>query len=55
MRCLFARLVGTPDEIVHQLNDLERIGILGVSLLPPAEFQRKVFRDFSEMVMPLMR
>jgi alkanesulfonate monooxygenase SsuD/methylene tetrahydromethanopterin reductase-like flavin-dependent oxidoreductase (luciferase family) len=48
-------LVGTPEEIVHQLNDLERMGIGSVSLLPPAEFQRKVFRDFSEMVMPLVR
>jgi len=31
------------------------MGISGVSLLPPAEFQRKVFRDFAEMVMPLVR
>jgi alkanesulfonate monooxygenase SsuD/methylene tetrahydromethanopterin reductase-like flavin-dependent oxidoreductase (luciferase family) len=48
-------LVGTPEEIVHQLGELERIGIHGVSLLPPAEFQRKVFRDFAELIMPLMR
>ncbi len=48
-------LVGTPQEIVEQLKELERIGIRGISLLPPAEFQRKVFRDFSELVMPLMR
>jgi alkanesulfonate monooxygenase SsuD/methylene tetrahydromethanopterin reductase-like flavin-dependent oxidoreductase (luciferase family) len=48
-------LVGTPEEIVHQLGDLEGIGIRGVGLLPPAEFQRKVFRDFAELVIPLMR
>jgi alkanesulfonate monooxygenase SsuD/methylene tetrahydromethanopterin reductase-like flavin-dependent oxidoreductase (luciferase family) len=48
-------LVGTPEEIVHQLNELEKLGIHGISLLPPAEFQRKVFRDFSELVMPLVR
>jgi alkanesulfonate monooxygenase SsuD/methylene tetrahydromethanopterin reductase-like flavin-dependent oxidoreductase (luciferase family) len=48
-------LAGTPDEIVHQLGEFDRIGIHGVSLLPPAEFQRKVFRDFAEMVMPLTR
>jgi alkanesulfonate monooxygenase SsuD/methylene tetrahydromethanopterin reductase-like flavin-dependent oxidoreductase (luciferase family) len=48
-------LVGPPEEIAHQLNELERIGIHGIGLLPPAEFQRKVFRDFSETVMPLMR
>ena len=34
---------------------MERGGIDGISLLPPAEYQRKVFRDFSEMVMPLVR
>jgi alkanesulfonate monooxygenase SsuD/methylene tetrahydromethanopterin reductase-like flavin-dependent oxidoreductase (luciferase family) len=48
-------LVGTPDEIVEQLHELERVGISGACLLPPAQFQRKVFRDFAEMVMPLMR
>ena len=48
-------LVGTPEEIVQQLNELEELGIHGISLLPPAEFQRKVFRDFSELVMPLVR
>jgi alkanesulfonate monooxygenase SsuD/methylene tetrahydromethanopterin reductase-like flavin-dependent oxidoreductase (luciferase family) len=48
-------LVGTPEEIVDQLHGLERLGLRGVALLPPAEFQRKVFRDFSELVMPLMR
>lgn len=48
-------LVGTPEEIVHQLHEHERAGIHGVCLLPPAEFQRKVFRDFAELVMPIMR
>ena len=48
-------LAGTPEEIVDQLNRLERVGIRGVCLLPPAEFQRKVFRDFAEMVMPQVR
>ncbi len=48
-------LVGTPEEIVERLHELERVGISGVALLPPAEFQRQVFRDFAELVMPLMR
>jgi hypothetical protein len=34
---------------------MERSGLTGISLLPPAEYQRKVFRDFAELVMPLMR
>jgi alkanesulfonate monooxygenase SsuD/methylene tetrahydromethanopterin reductase-like flavin-dependent oxidoreductase (luciferase family) len=48
-------VVGTPEEIVHQLTEMERKGLDGIALLPPAEYQRKVFRDFAEMVMPLMR
>jgi alkanesulfonate monooxygenase SsuD/methylene tetrahydromethanopterin reductase-like flavin-dependent oxidoreductase (luciferase family) len=48
-------LVGTPEEIVEQLHVLERVGIRGVCLLPPADYQRKVFRDFAELVMPLTR
>jgi len=48
-------LVGRPEEIVEQLHELERAGIHGVSLLPPAEYQRKVLRDVAEQVMPLMR
>ncbi len=48
-------LAGTPEEIVDQINELERVGIRGICLLPPAKFQRKVFRDFAETVMPLMR
>ncbi len=48
-------VAGTPEEIVHQLTELEKKGLTGIALLPPAEYQRKVFRDFSELVMPLMR
>jgi alkanesulfonate monooxygenase SsuD/methylene tetrahydromethanopterin reductase-like flavin-dependent oxidoreductase (luciferase family) len=48
-------LAGTPEEIAHQLREMERSGLMGVGLLPPAEYQRKVFRDFAELVIPLMR
>jgi alkanesulfonate monooxygenase SsuD/methylene tetrahydromethanopterin reductase-like flavin-dependent oxidoreductase (luciferase family) len=48
-------LAGTPEEIVQRLGEMERSGLTGISLLPPAEYQRKVFRDFAELVMPLMR
>ncbi len=48
-------LVGTPEEIAEQLRAKERDGLGGIALLPPAEYQRKVLRDFAEMVMPLMR
>jgi len=48
-------LVGTPEEIADQLRVMERGGVGGIALLPPAEYQRKVFRDFAETVMPLTR
>jgi alkanesulfonate monooxygenase SsuD/methylene tetrahydromethanopterin reductase-like flavin-dependent oxidoreductase (luciferase family) len=48
-------LVGTPEEIVEQLRVKEGEGLGGIALLPPADYQRKVFRDFAEMVMPLMQ
>lgn len=48
-------LVGQPDEIAHEIREMARGGIDGVGLLPPADYQRKVFRDFAELVMPLMR
>ncbi len=37
-------VAGTPEEIAHQLTQMERNGLTGISLLPPAESQRKVFR-----------
>jgi alkanesulfonate monooxygenase SsuD/methylene tetrahydromethanopterin reductase-like flavin-dependent oxidoreductase (luciferase family) len=45
-------VVGTPEEITGQLRALERAGLKEVTFLPPADYQRKVFRDFAEMVMP---
>jgi alkanesulfonate monooxygenase SsuD/methylene tetrahydromethanopterin reductase-like flavin-dependent oxidoreductase (luciferase family) len=48
-------IVGTPEEIVDQLHEMERNGVGGISILVAADTQRKVYRDFAEMVMPLMR
>src|SRR5260370_41738689 len=33
-------VAGSPEEIAHQLTQMERNGLTGISLLPPAEFQR---------------
>jgi alkanesulfonate monooxygenase SsuD/methylene tetrahydromethanopterin reductase-like flavin-dependent oxidoreductase (luciferase family) len=43
-------LVGEPDEIIDQLRRAERAGLQEVTLLPPREYSRKVFRDFAEFV-----
>ena len=48
-------IVGTPEEIVDQLNSLERNGIKEVNLLPAADYQKNVWRDFAELVMPRFR
>ena len=48
-------IVGTPEEIRERVAALERTGIREVTLLPPADHQRKVYRDFAEHVMPAFR
>jgi alkanesulfonate monooxygenase SsuD/methylene tetrahydromethanopterin reductase-like flavin-dependent oxidoreductase (luciferase family) len=48
-------IVGTPEEIVQRIRDLEAAGINEVSFLPPADYQRKVYRDLAEMVFPAFR
>ncbi len=48
-------LVGEPDGLVAQLREMEKHGMKEVVLLPPAEYQRKVWRDFAEQVMPAFR
>jgi alkanesulfonate monooxygenase SsuD/methylene tetrahydromethanopterin reductase-like flavin-dependent oxidoreductase (luciferase family) len=48
-------IVGAPDEIIGQIRAMEQAGISEVPLLPPADTQREVFRDFAEQVMPAFR
>jgi hypothetical protein len=37
------------------VRELEKAGIKEITMLPPADYQRKVFRDMAEMVMPAFR
>lgn len=48
-------VVGTPDEIIERLRQLETAGIHEIVFLPPADSQRKVFADLAEHVMPAFR
>lgn len=48
-------IVGTPEEITARIRELEKAGIHEVVFLPPADFQRKVYRDLAEMVFPAFR
>jgi len=48
-------LVGTPEELVEEIRAIEKAGLKEVVLLPPADYQRKVYRDFAESVFPAFR
>ena len=48
-------LVGEADQIAAQLRAMEAAGIRETVIEPPADFQREVFRDFAELVMPAFR
>ena len=48
-------IVGTPEEIIGRIRDLAAVGIDEIAFLPPADYQRKVYRDLAEMVMPAFR
>ena len=48
-------LVGEPDELVAQIRAMEAAGIKETVIEPPADFQREVYRDFAEQVMPAFR
>jgi alkanesulfonate monooxygenase SsuD/methylene tetrahydromethanopterin reductase-like flavin-dependent oxidoreductase (luciferase family) len=50
-----ACLVGEPDELVAQIRAMEAAGIKETVIEPPADFQREVYRDFAEQVMPAFR
>ncbi|MBI3300876.1 MAG: LLM class flavin-dependent oxidoreductase [Deltaproteobacteria bacterium] len=43
-------LVGEPAVIIDQLRQAERAGLKEVTLLPPMDYSRKVFKDFAEHV-----
>jgi alkanesulfonate monooxygenase SsuD/methylene tetrahydromethanopterin reductase-like flavin-dependent oxidoreductase (luciferase family) len=48
-------LTGEPDEIIERIRELERAGIPEIALLSPADYQRKVYRDVAELVIPAFR
>jgi alkanesulfonate monooxygenase SsuD/methylene tetrahydromethanopterin reductase-like flavin-dependent oxidoreductase (luciferase family) len=48
-------VIGTPDEIIAQLRTIEKAGIREVTLWPPMDCERRVFRDFADLIMPAFR
>ena len=48
-------VVGTPDEIVAQLRQMEKDGLKELNLLPAADHQKEVWTDFAEKIFPAFR
>jgi alkanesulfonate monooxygenase SsuD/methylene tetrahydromethanopterin reductase-like flavin-dependent oxidoreductase (luciferase family) len=48
-------LTGEPDEIIERIRELENAGIQEIALMSPADYQRKVYRDVAELVLPAFR
>jgi len=48
-------LTGEPDEIIERIRELENAGIQEIALMSPADYQRKVYRDVAELVLPTFR
>ncbi|HEY2444343.1 MAG TPA: LLM class flavin-dependent oxidoreductase [Rhizomicrobium sp.] len=48
-------LVGTPEEIIAQIRDLERIGIKEINIVPGPDFAEGPFRDLAKHVIPAFR
>jgi alkanesulfonate monooxygenase SsuD/methylene tetrahydromethanopterin reductase-like flavin-dependent oxidoreductase (luciferase family) len=48
-------LTGEPDEIIAHIRAMEGVGFQGLNLLPSADCQRKVYRDFAEHIIPAFR
>jgi alkanesulfonate monooxygenase SsuD/methylene tetrahydromethanopterin reductase-like flavin-dependent oxidoreductase (luciferase family) len=48
-------LAGEPDEIISHIRAMEKVGFSGLNLLPPADYQREVFRDFAAQIIPAFR
>jgi alkanesulfonate monooxygenase SsuD/methylene tetrahydromethanopterin reductase-like flavin-dependent oxidoreductase (luciferase family) len=48
-------LVGTPEEIIAQIRELEKIGIKEINIVPGPDFAEGPFRDLAKHVIPAFR
>jgi len=48
-------IVGSPEEVIGRLQGLADAGLDEIVFLPPADHQRKVYRDLAELVIPAFR
>jgi len=48
-------LVGSPEDVIDQVRDLERNGIREINIMPSADTAPGAFREFATRVMPAFR
>ena len=48
-------IVGSPQDIIARIESMQAVGLNEVVSLPPADYQRKVYKDLAEHVMPAFR
>ena len=47
--------MGTPEEIIAQIRELEKIGIKEINIVPGPDFAEGPFRDLAKHVIPAFR
>ncbi len=48
-------MVGSAEDIIDQIRNVEQAGIKEVNIMPAADHSREAFRDFAEMIVPAFR
>jgi len=48
-------MVGSPEDIIDQIRDVEKAGIKEINIMPAADHAREAFADFAQKVMPAFR
>ena len=48
-------MVGSAEDIIDQIRELEKHGIKEINIMPAADYCRPAFKDFAERVIPAFR
>ena len=48
-------MVGSPEDIIDQILELEKTGIKEVNIMPAADHARDAFKDFADKITPVSR
>ncbi len=48
-------MVGSPEDIIDQIHELEKTGIKEVNIMPAADHARNAFKDLTDKIIPAFR